>query len=57
MLILEEAGGKVTDVFGKELDFSLGRRLTSNEGVVVAHPNIHSQVIDAIQKVLGNKVK
>ena len=32
MLIIEEAGGKVTDVYGKALDFSCGITLKNNTG-------------------------
>lgn len=32
MIIVEEAGGKVTDIFGKPLDFSRGTTLIDNTG-------------------------
>eukprot|EP00500_Bicosoecida_sp_ms1_P008132 CAMPEP_0203831578 /NCGR_PEP_ID=MMETSP0115-20131106/68655_1 /ASSEMBLY_ACC=CAM_ASM_000227 /TAXON_ID=33651 /ORGANISM="Bicosoecid sp, Strain ms1" /LENGTH=86 /DNA_ID=CAMNT_0050740639 /DNA_START=23 /DNA_END=280 /DNA_ORIENTATION=+ len=35
-LVATEAGAIVTDVNGSPLDFSLGRRLTANRGVVAA---------------------
>ena len=50
-IIVEEAGGKVTDMEGKPLDFSLGRRLSSNRGIVVTNGGLHDQVLGAIQKV------
>lgn len=49
-LIVEEAGGRVSDMNGKELDFSIGRTLKANKGVVACHRNIHSLVIEAVQK-------
>lgn len=38
---------------GKPLDFSLGRTLKGNKGVVAAHKNWHSQVIEAVQKAVA----
>lgn len=35
-LVLEEAGGKVTDIMGKPLDFSQGRSLAGNVGVIAS---------------------
>ncbi|CAG8467961.1 600_t:CDS:2 [Ambispora gerdemannii] len=54
-LLVNEAGGTISDIYGKALDFSLGRKLTANTGVVVSHPNIHSQILDAVQKVIVKK--
>ncbi|RHZ47634.1 hypothetical protein Glove_575g12 [Diversispora epigaea] len=54
-LLIHEAGGMISDINGNPLDFSLGRTLKNNKGVVVAHPNIHSQVIKAVQQVLFSK--
>jgi len=49
-IIVEEAGGKVTDMHGKPLDFSHGRRLSQNSGVVATNGILHEQVLAAIQK-------
>jgi 3'(2'), 5'-bisphosphate nucleotidase len=54
-LIVREAGGEVTDASGKHLDFSLGRTLKNNKGVVAAPKNLHAQVLKAVQQVLGSK--
>ncbi|KAK3349369.1 hypothetical protein B0T25DRAFT_240767 [Lasiosphaeria hispida] len=54
-LIVREAGGQVTDTTGSRLDFSVGRTLASNRGVVAAPAAIHSQVLKAVQEVLGQK--
>jgi 3'(2'), 5'-bisphosphate nucleotidase len=54
-LIVQEAGGKVTDIYGKPLDFSKGRTLAANKGVVAASKLIQGQVIDAVQAVLHSK--
>ncbi|CRG84498.1 hypothetical protein PISL3812_01779 [Talaromyces islandicus] len=54
-LIVREAGGQVTDVNGKRLDFSKGRTLADNKGVVAAPAALQDQVIDAVQVVLNLK--
>lgn len=54
-LIVREAGGQVTDIFGKRLDFSIGRTLKNNKGVVGAPANIHAEVLKAVGEVLAAK--
>ena len=51
--VITEAGGTVTDVFGKKLDFSLGRKLVNNTGVIVSNGQNHEAVLQAVQEVLG----
>ncbi len=48
-ILVEEAGGTVTDMHGKSFDFSQGRRLSQNSGVVATNGVLHEQVLDAIQ--------
>ncbi|KAJ3028624.1 UNVERIFIED_CONTAM: hypothetical protein HDU68_001281 [Siphonaria sp. JEL0065] len=52
MLIVQEAGGVVTDVAGNALDFSAGRTLKNNKGVVAAGKDVHSGVLKVVKKVL-----
>ncbi|ROT34886.1 3',5'-bisphosphate nucleotidase [Sodiomyces alkalinus F11] len=54
-LIVREAGGQVTDVDGKALDFSVGRTLANNKGVVAAPAAVHGEVLKAVQDVLRQK--
>jgi 3'(2'), 5'-bisphosphate nucleotidase len=54
-LIVREAGGQVTDIYGKRLDFSAGRTLANNKGVVAAPAAVHGQVLQAVQEVLNKK--
>jgi 3'(2'), 5'-bisphosphate nucleotidase len=51
-LIVEEAGGRVSDVQGRDLDFSTGRRLERNRGLVVAAASVHAEVLAAAARVL-----
>ncbi|CAG8669162.1 14966_t:CDS:2, partial [Dentiscutata heterogama] len=54
-ILIKEAGGIVSDINNKPLDFSLGRTLKTNKEVVVAHSKIHGQVIDVVQRVILKK--
>ncbi|KAI9826609.1 MAG: hypothetical protein M1832_006205 [Thelocarpon impressellum] len=52
-LIVREAGGVVSDVTGKPLDFGLGRTLKGNTGVVAAPRGVHAKVLEAVRAVLA----
>jgi 3'(2'), 5'-bisphosphate nucleotidase len=47
-IIVAEAGGRVSDADGAPLDFSRGRRLEANRGVVATNGHIHDAVLAAI---------
>ncbi len=51
--VVTEAGGTVTDVRGEPLDFSLGRGLVNNKGVIVTNGRFHDQVVASVRGVLG----
>ncbi|NEQ31540.1 MAG: 3'(2'),5'-bisphosphate nucleotidase [Leptolyngbya sp. SIO4C5] len=48
VLVVEEAGGQVTDMNGKPLDFSKSDRMQDNRGVVVSNGAIHDTVLAAL---------
>jgi len=50
-ILVEEAGGKVTDLTGKPLDFSQGKTLAKNKGVIATNGKLHDIVISAVQRV------
>ncbi len=50
-IILEEAGGRITDLAGRELDFSQGRKLEANTGVFASNGKLHDIGLEAIQAV------
>jgi len=50
---VEFAGGRVTDVDGRPLDFSVGARLSENRGVVATSGRYHDEVVAAVRDVLG----
>ncbi len=49
-IVVEEAGGKVTDMYGKPLDFKSSSKMNDNRGVVVTNSAIHDTVIEAINR-------
>jgi 3'(2'), 5'-bisphosphate nucleotidase len=51
-IVITEAGGRVTDVTGRPLDFSAGRTLARNRGVVATNGALHEQVVAAVRQVL-----
>ncbi|MEE9405215.1 MAG: 3'(2'),5'-bisphosphate nucleotidase [Algisphaera sp.] len=53
LLVVEEAGGRVTDIEGKDLDFSCGRTLANNRGVVATNGALHEVVIAAVGAAMG----
>ncbi len=52
-IIVEEAGGRVTDIFGRELDFELGRKLINNKGILASNGKLHSAAVESISVVLN----
>lgn len=48
-IIVSEAGGKVTDIFGHELDFNCGKRLENNRGIIATNGLIHDAVIRGVR--------
>lgn len=52
-IVVTEAGGKVTDIHGDKLDFSIGTNLKNNKGVVATNGAFHGEVIQAVQSVVG----
>jgi 3'(2'), 5'-bisphosphate nucleotidase len=49
-LIVEEAGGRVTDMVGRPLDFASDYRMQDNRGVVVSNGPIHAAVLEALSQ-------
>jgi 3'(2'), 5'-bisphosphate nucleotidase len=52
-IVVEEAGGTVTDAFGKPLDFTHGRKLEQNRGVIATNGKFHGQIVKAVAQVIG----
>ncbi len=50
-IILEEAGGRVSDLSGEPLDFSQGRTLKNNRGVLATNGLLHEKVLQGLMAV------
>lgn len=53
VLVVEEAGGVVSDVDGLPLDFTRGSELAANRGVIVANGPLHPRVVAAVKAQLA----
>jgi len=51
-IIVEEAGGVVTDSRGLPLNFGIGRTLGTNFGVIACGKDVHPRVLAAVQQAL-----
>lgn len=49
-IIVTEAGGRITDASGAPLDFSKGRWLDLDRGIVAGAPAAHAAIIRALQE-------
>ncbi len=52
VIVVREAGGVVSDMHGRKLDFRAGETLKNNRGIVVSNGALHDALIDAIGKVV-----
>ena len=48
-IIAEEAGGRVTDIWGRPLDFSCGIKMEKNHGILVTNGILHDVVLKALE--------
>lgn len=51
VLVIEEAGGRVSDLDGNPLDLTSGRFLGNQRGIVATNGNFHEEVLEATRKV------
>jgi len=49
-LLIEEAGGRVTDLAGRALDFTAGRRLLRNHGFLASNGTLHAAALAAVRQ-------
>jgi len=50
-LVVEEAGGRISDLDGKPLDFTAGRSLIHNRGVVASNGHLHEAALRAVRQI------
>jgi HAL2 family 3'(2'),5'-bisphosphate nucleotidase len=54
VIVVTEAGGVVSDVRGRPLDWTHGRELSQNQGVIVTTGGIHDAVVEAYRAAVKN---
>lgn len=50
-LIVEEAGGRISDLYGRALDFTAGRTLARNRGILASNGILHAPALRALQQI------
>jgi len=50
MIVVEEAGGRVTDIRGHSLDFGHGRTLDNNAGIIATNGPVHDAVLEVVSR-------
>ncbi len=50
-LVVQEAGGQITDLDGKPLDFTAGRTLARNRGILASNGRLHTAALQALRAV------
>jgi 3'(2'), 5'-bisphosphate nucleotidase len=50
-LVIEEAGGRVSDLDGRPLDLTSGRFLGNQRGIIASNGNFHDTVLEAARRV------
>ncbi len=50
-IVIEESGGRVTDLDGKTLDFSRGRTLADNRGICATNGLLHETALEALKTI------
>jgi 3'(2'), 5'-bisphosphate nucleotidase len=50
-IIVEEAGGRVSDLDGKPLDFSQGRSLDGNRGILASNGHVHEALLAGLKAI------
>lgn len=55
VIVVEEAGGRVTDGRGQPLDFSKGRYMDNDDGIVATNGVMHDTIIEAVQAAIKQK--
>jgi 3'(2'), 5'-bisphosphate nucleotidase len=50
-LVLEEAGGRISDLDGNSLDFTTGRSLRNNRGILASNRALHTAALGALRQI------
>ncbi|OAA41257.1 Inositol monophosphatase [Metarhizium rileyi] len=55
MLLFQETGGKITDVLGRPIDLTAGRKMSANFGFIAAPAHLHAKVMGTVHQVLRDQ--
>ncbi|MGB9672501.1 MAG: inositol monophosphatase family protein, partial [Anaerolineales bacterium] len=50
-ILIEEAGGQISDISGKPLEFNERRQLTNNQGILATNRHLHSIALQALSAI------
>jgi 3'(2'), 5'-bisphosphate nucleotidase len=50
-IVVTEAGGRITDLDGRPLDFSRGRTLANNRGIVATNRHLHEAILAGLNSI------
>ncbi|HWQ84368.1 MAG TPA: 3'(2'),5'-bisphosphate nucleotidase [Anaerolineales bacterium] len=50
-IVLEEAGGRISDLDGIPLDFTTGRSLIHNRGILASNGHLHTSALSALRQI------
>ncbi len=50
-IVITEAGGRISDLAGKPLDFSQGRTLKNNRGVLATNERLHNAILQVMRNL------
>jgi 3'(2'), 5'-bisphosphate nucleotidase len=50
-IVVEEAGGRISDLHGRALDFTAGRTLAKNRGILASNGALHEAVLKGLEKI------
>lgn len=50
-IVIEEAGGQITDLHGRALDFTAGRTLAHNRGILATNGELHPAFLEGLEKI------
>jgi 3'(2'), 5'-bisphosphate nucleotidase len=50
-IVVTEAGGRITDLDGRSLDFSQGRTLARNRGIIATNGHLHEAILAGLREI------
>lgn len=50
-IVIEEAGGRITDLLGRPLNFRFGRSLLENRGILASNGHLHPLALQALSEI------